>query len=66
MPCSSFEGNTYLFAGVIMEFSNLRIGKYLTLDKDRVEKQVSCISDKICLRYTDFNVGEKNHKCLCM
>ncbi|KAL9954473.1 hypothetical protein ACROYT_G042014 [Oculina patagonica] len=43
MPwCSSFEGNTYQFAGVIMRFySNLGIVNRLTLDISRDEKQSS-------------------------
>ena len=49
-----------------MEFSNLRIGKYLPLDMDRVEKQVSSINNKICLRCVDFDTGEKiTNACTC-
>ena len=32
LPCSSFEGNTNLFAEVIMEFSSLEIEKLLKVD----------------------------------
>ena len=32
LPCSSLEGNTYLFAKVIMEFSSLGIEKLLKVD----------------------------------
>ena len=32
LPCSSFEGNINLFAGVIMEFSSLEIKKLLKVD----------------------------------
>ena len=45
-----------------MEFSNLRVGKYLPLDMDRDE--VSSINNKICLRCVFFQYRKKKSQIL--